>query len=268
MTRMLRQQGWRVVGMVRSPQPGDLAIAFQLGCEVAAADLSGARGMVHCAYDSSPLAWERTHLVNVQGTEKLLQAAREAEIRHVVYISSISAFEGCRSLYGKAKLETERIAFGGGAVVLRPGLIYGRRPAGMFGRLVAQVETARVLPLMGGGPQIQYLVHDEDLCRLICACVAGSIPPVGRPITIAHEQPWPFRQLLEAIACARGKSLRFIPVPWRLAWALMKLAEMARLNTGFRSDSLLSLMYQNPHPSFELQRSLGIACRPFQLDAL
>jgi hypothetical protein len=34
----------------------------------------------------------------------------------------------------------------------------------------------------------------------------------------------------------------------------------------FRSDSLLSLANQNPHPSFAEQRRLDIVCRPFSLE--
>src|SRR5947209_14457548 len=35
---------------------------------------------------------------NVVGSEKLFRAARQANVARLIYISSISAFEGCRSL--------------------------------------------------------------------------------------------------------------------------------------------------------------------------
>jgi nucleoside-diphosphate-sugar epimerase len=183
----------------------------------------------------------------------------------VVCISSISAFKGCRSLYGQAKLEIEKIARSFGALTLRPGLIHGEPPAGMFGRLVHQVEHSRVLPLAGGGRQIQYLVHDSDICALVARFGAGALAVPADPVTLAHEQPWTFRQILEAIARARGKKLRFVPLPWRLLWTAIKCAEAGGIRLGFRSDSLVSLMYQNPNPSFALARELGAACRPFRV---
>src|SRR5262245_13857344 len=106
----LQQRGWRVVVLTRQPGPDTSAIRFQLGEEVSAADLKGAGALVHCAYDSKQVSWAGIHAINVAGSEKLLRAAREAKIGQLVYVSSISAFEGCRSLYGKAKLETEKIA--------------------------------------------------------------------------------------------------------------------------------------------------------------
>src|SRR5262249_44894364 len=133
----LQQRGWQVIDLTRKPQPGSPAIAFRLGEEVSSEDLKGARALIHCAYGFKLVSWERIHAVNVSGSEKLLRAAREAKVE-LVYISSISAFEGCRSLYGKAKLETEKIAHSLGAIVVRPGLIWGEPPGAMFGSLVKQ----------------------------------------------------------------------------------------------------------------------------------
>ncbi len=261
----LQQRGWTVKELTRRPAPGSPAIRFRLGSEVPAVDLTGAKALVHCAYDFEQVSWSDIRAINVDGSEKLLRAAQQAGVEHLVLISSISAFEGCRSLYGKAKLEIEKIAHSLGAVVIRPGLIWGQRPGAMFGRLVNQVERSSVLPLFGGGSQIQYLVHDVDLSEVICRAAAGTISLPGAPITIAHEQPWTFRQILEEIGRAKGKRLRFVPAPWRLLWGTIKMAELCHLRLAFRSDSLLSLMYQNPDPAFGPKQQLGIACRAFQL---
>ena len=260
----LERSGWRVVSLSRNPPAGSGGVRFRLGDEVVGASLAGATALVHCAYDFKEVSWARIRAVNVQGSEKLFRSARQANIKNLVYVSTISAFEGCRSLYGKAKLESEAVAHACGAVVLRPGLIFGEPSAGMFDRLVRQVQHSRVLPLFNGGSQLQYLVHDEDLSNIIAWCAAGVFVPLNSAITVAHEQPWTFRQILEEIARACGKRISFLPLPWRLFWAGLKFGELCHLPLSFRSDSLLSLMYQNPTPSFDAQRKLGISCRPFQ----
>jgi nucleoside-diphosphate-sugar epimerase len=262
----LKQRGHPVLELTRNPKPG--SIPFQLGADVSPSAFGGAIALVHCAYDFKPLKWKEIYEVNVVGTEKVLRAAREAGVRNLIYISSISAFEGCQSLYGKAKLAVESIALSLGAMVIRPGLIWGEPPGAMFGRLVQQVERARVLPLFGGGTQVQRLVHDQDLVNCICDCAMGKIPRQPGPLTVANEQPWPFRKILEEIARAKGKQLSFIPVPWRLVWTVLKCAEIAGLRLDFRSDSLVSLMHQNPNPSFALQRTLNIHCRPFEFKTI
>lgn len=260
---LFQQRGWRVVELTRQPQPGSQAVAFQLGGEVAPAALTGAKALVHCAYDFTPLSWEQIRAVNVEGSAKLFTAVMEAKVERLVHISSMSAFEGCRSCYGRAKLETERLARQRGAFIIRPGLIYGDRPAGIFGRLVRQAESSRLL-LLPGGSQIQYLIHDEDLASLVFRCATGEVSWSGPPVTIAHERPWTFREILREIARAKGKRISLVPVPWRLAWTGIKCAELCGLRLDFRSDSLVSLMHQNPNPSFAEQGELGVVCRPFQ----
>jgi nucleoside-diphosphate-sugar epimerase len=258
----LQQRGWRIIALTRD-KLGEDAISYQLGDELEPKLLKGANALVHCAYDFSKSSRLDIHRSNVAGSEKLFRTAKAAGVGKMVYISSISAFEGTRSLYGHAKLETEKIAQDFDAFILRPGLIWGDPPGGPFGRLVAQIEGASLLPLFGGGRQIQFPVFDQDLVRFICDCVEGKIPTRGQPITVANEQPWAFRDLLLEITKAKRKRIFFVPVPWRLGWAALKLAELAGLRLPFRSDNLLSLMHQNPNPSFVLQHELGIVCRPF-----
>ena len=125
--------GWEIMELTRRPKPETRAVKFQLGGEVSPAALAGVDALVHCAYDFKPLRMEDIRAVNVDGSRKILAAARAAGIPKIIFISSISAFDGCRSLYGKAKLEIEKIALAQGALVIRPGLVYGDDSGGMFG---------------------------------------------------------------------------------------------------------------------------------------
>src|SRR6185369_2524964 len=187
--------GWEILELTRSPKPGTRGIKFQLGAEVSPQDMAGANVLVHCAYDFQPLRRDEIHAVNVDGARKLFRAARAAGVGKIICISSISAYAGCRSLYGQAKLEIETIALDNGALVMRPGLVYGSGPGGMFGKLAAQVRKSSVIPLIGDGSQIQYLVHNEDLCAFIERYGAKTIEIAPRILTAANERPWPFKQL-------------------------------------------------------------------------
>ena len=89
-----------------------------------------------------------------------------------------------------------------------------------------------------------------------------------RKPTAAHEQPLTFRQLLSEIARALGKKIKFVSLPWRLLWAGLKTAEACGLRLNFRSDSLVSLMYQNPSPDFSANAAAGLICRPFEVQKL
>jgi nucleoside-diphosphate-sugar epimerase len=261
-------RGREILELTRRPAPGAHTVAFHLGAEIPPQALAGAGALVHCAYDFQPLHWKEIHAVNVDGTRKLLQAARAAGVEKIICVSSISAYDGCRSLYGRAKLEIEKIALDGGALVIRPGLVYGSDPAGMFGRLVAQVRKSSVIPLIGDGSQIQFLVHNEDLAAFIEKFTAGKIEIAPGILTAAHDRPWPFRQLLSEIARGLDKKVNFVPLPWRLIWAGLKAAEACGLRLSFHSDSLVSLMHQDPKPDFSPNAAAGLVCRPFQIEKL
>jgi nucleoside-diphosphate-sugar epimerase len=260
--------GWEIMELARQPKPGTRGIKFQLGGEISPASLAGVSVLVHCAYDFKPLRWDEIRAVNVVGTGKLFQAARVAGVGKIIFISSISAYDGCRSLYGKAKLEIEKLALAHGALVIRPGLVYGSGPGGMFGKLTAQVRQSSVIPMIGDGSQIQFLVHDEDLSSFIERYAKGEIKIVLRILTAANEQSWTFKQLLLEIAHALGKKPRFIPLPWRFVWAGLKAAELCGIKLNFRSDSLVSLMHQNPKPDFLENSKAGLVCRPFEIEKL
>jgi len=256
--------GWEILELTRRPGPDSRAVKFQLGAEIPPSSLAGVEVLVHCAYDFKPLHWDEIVAVNVEGAKKLFQAARAAGVNKIICISSISAYAGCRSLYGQAKLEIEKIALEHGAQVIRPGLVYGGDTGGMFGKLAAQVRQSSVIPLIGDGSQIQFLVHNDDLCAFIERFAKSELKISPKIFTAAHAQPWPFKQLLLEIARALGKKPKFIPLPWRFVWAGLKSAELCGLKLNFRSDSLVSLMYQNPKPDFSANAEAGLACRPFQ----
>jgi uncharacterized protein YbjT (DUF2867 family) len=146
--------------------------------------------------------------------------------------------------------------------------VYSDNPGGLFGRLVCQVRNARFVPIIWGGRQVQYLLHDEDLGQVVQACLDGRVPAEIEPITVAHEQGWELKEILAQIARGLGKRVRFLPVPWQLAWLGLKGLELAGARPNFRSDSLVSLMYQNPNPDFSPNAAAGLICRPFEVRKL
>lgn len=262
LSRHLKNAGWRVIAASRSPrEPG--ALRYSLGDELQAGDLRGIDALVHCAYDFGPSSWNAIHARNVVGTQKLLNAANQAGIKTILTISSISAFPACRSFYGKAKLEIEEATLAVGGMVLRPGLIYGGSNRGMYGKLVQQVKRGRPVPLLVGSTCTQFLIHVDDLGDAVEALLSGRMAPPKEPLTLAHDEPWPLKKLLNTIAQAEGKSIRFIPVPWPLVWLGLRCLETMGLKLAFKSDSVRSLAYQNLAPDLSAAPKAGLKIRAF-----
>jgi nucleoside-diphosphate-sugar epimerase len=264
------QQGWQVRELSRAPRchAADRWVPFSLENGLSSAALDGTDVLIHCAYDFRPVRRQDIEAINVGGTARLLEAARQAQVGRVILISTMSAFNGCRSKYGDAKLAMERLTLDIGGAVVRPGLVYGPRPGGMFGKLRSVVQKSPIIPLVGRGRQLQYLTHEDDLCGLLVGLAEMQQSTPSWPIIAAHERPVMFKEILRTIATAHRKRVLMAPVPWRFLWAGLRVAEWLHLPIRFRSDSLVSLVNQDPKPDFSVSRQLGIEFREFSTSAL
>jgi len=263
-------RGWTVFEFSRRRSsdlaPGRVHVPFQLDSPIDPSVFRQNRVgvLIHCAYDFRPLAWAEIHRINVEGSARLLRAAKDGGVGRIILLSSISAFEGCSSHYGRAKLEIERVAADLGAFVVRPGLVYGGPiSGGMFGSLQGSVAKAAIVPLVGSGRQMQYLVHVQDLCELLVAIGSENTRLPRGPILAASRHGWQIRDLLQVLAAEQHANVTFIVLPWQIIWLALKAAELLGIRVPFRSDSVVSLVRQNPHPDFSLSAHMGCTFRDF-----
>jgi nucleoside-diphosphate-sugar epimerase len=253
--------GWRV----RALSPGTevpVENRFVLTEPVRPGMLEGVDCLVHAAYDMRVFRWKDIVRANVNGSKAILDAARQTAVPRVLVISTPSAFDGAVSLYGKAKLEIERAAFAIGAAVVRPGLVYGLRPGGMVGRLMKQTKGL-ITPVVGKGDIKLYLCHEDDLAAMLIRLAGPEQPAPSEPLSAASSQPFTFQEILGAFARVQGRSPRYVHVPPGLILWALRLKEALGIAGGFRSDSLVSLLNQNPHPDFSAAERLGFTFRPF-----
>jgi nucleoside-diphosphate-sugar epimerase len=264
--RGLEAAGSRVVPLVR--QPGPEGISWTLDSASGLAAELRARGitaLVHAAWAMNcvkPADYRRT---NLDGSRRLFEEAASAGIRNVVFISTISAFDTAVSLYGRTKLEAEKAASSIHALSIRPGLVWGDSSGGVFGSIEKTVRGANFVPLIGSGNYPQYLVHEDDLGRAVARALSEDWQNGNPgPITIANPEVWRFRDLVLACAARLGRQIKLVSVPWRGVYLALKTAEAAGLRLSFRSDSVLSLVNQNPNPDFSALTRFNIQVRPYQ----
>lgn len=260
--RAFRAHGWEVMAFGRRPLAETQHVPYELGADPQELPWAGVDALVHCAYDFRPKGWEAIRATNATNSIALLRAAREQGVKRVVFISSLSSFPGCRSLYGRAKMEIEAAALELGCAVVRPGLVWSRNPGSLLGAL-ERASRARFVPLIGDGSYVQYLVFDEDLAELVFALCQPDAPSIARAISAAHPEKISLRGLLRRMADKQGNNPTFVPIPWRLMHAGLKTLETLGLPAPFRSDSLIGIVFQNPAPDFALPELPQVTFRPF-----
>jgi nucleoside-diphosphate-sugar epimerase len=263
-SRTLAAAGFDLIGLVRRPAAGSGDRFYDLRGDPDAKLLDGVDTLIHCAYDFTVTSEADIWAVNVLGTRRLLELVAASGVRRSILVSSMSAYPGTDQLYGRAKLDAERIALDLGMAVVRLGLVYGPGWGGMAGSLKKMADLP-VVPVVAA-KSYQYTVHEEDLAdAFIVLARASKLPNI--PLGLANPEPVPFRLLMQRIAAAAGRP-RFclIPLPWQALYAALWLGERTPVKLPFRADSLLGLVRPAPAVSgAEDVSGLGIRLRPFML---
>jgi nucleoside-diphosphate-sugar epimerase len=222
-------------------------------------ELDGVDAIVHCAWDFGARTRAEIGRINVDGSRRLIDAASAAGTR-VVFVSTLSAFPGCRSLYGQAKLAVEEHVAVAGGVSVRPGLVWGEPGGSLYAALRRLALALPVLPVFTGEARKVKLVHEDDLGPSIAAL--ARVDAGGGPYVAASDDALSLGAILRAIAAAHARSVRIAHIPWRAAWAPLRALELLGFSPPFRSDSVLSLVSLDQSPLEHAEQAPG-AFRPF-----
>jgi uncharacterized protein YbjT (DUF2867 family) len=158
--------------------------------------------------------------------------------RPAVFVSTLSAFPGARSLYGRAKLAVETEARAAGASVVRPGLVWSESGGSLWSSL-RKLARIPVLPVFSN--RKLHPAHVDDVAALVVRLLDE---PAAEPVVAAADQPLSLAQLLRGV----NRRLVTVPVPWPLVWAPLRGLEAVGVDPPFRSDSVLSLVSLDEQP--------------------
>ncbi len=233
--RRLAAEGCSVVAVdLREEARPELEAA---GCRFVACDIrstaeladafSGCSAVVNTAAlvgDWGPM--EQFVEANVRGTLSVLDAAEAAGTPRVVHLASVAGWgyefgqdipedaplRACGGPYSDTKAASDHLARRRGAVVIRPGDVYG---PGSVPWTIRPVEALRagVLFLPGKGDGVMTLVYIDDLVEAIVA--ATSAPGVeGLGLAVWDGRPVSSREFFDRYAAMLGRpGVRTAPLP-------------------------------------------------------
>ena len=136
-----------------------------------------------------------------------------------------------------------------GAIVIRPGLVWGENPGGVMGTLERLVSKLMIVPLLIGGNGLhQYLIHEADLAEAIVSLAEARPTRSGMLHSAIHPTPVSLLSILKSIAKRCSKLRLYLPVPWQCVMAVLNLSEALGIHAHFRSDSLTGLVHGNSRP--------------------
>lgn len=254
--RQLRARGDDVVCLARSAEKGRKLA--DRGCQVVVGDLGdaaairqgmeGCDAVIHAAamYEVGIPAKQRPAMyeANVRGTERVLQAALEAKIPKIVYVSTVGVFGNTHrkvvdetyehpgreftSYYEETKLEAHRIAKRMIAeenlpcVIVQPGGVYGPGDTSQIADLLEQFFSGR-MPLLPFPELGICLSHVEDIAGGILLALDKAEPGetyvISGPVTT-------MRDAIETIAGLTGRKAPKHAVPVALMKAMIPIGPL------------------------------------------
>jgi uncharacterized protein YbjT (DUF2867 family) len=222
----LAKDDHRVRPMSRSPRSGWVVADLRDGDGLEEA-VRGADTIVHLA--SAPGRPRRT---DVEGTRRLLGAARTAGVRHVLYVS-INGVDRVPYRYYRAKIDTEQ-------VVRDSGVPFTILRASQFHPFVEKLLAASgaLGPLIVDPRWRVQPVAVEDVANRIAELLA--LPHSGRTTEFAGPEVLTFDELARTWREARGvkRPIWRVPIPGRMSRAIRAGGQTTRETpTGTRTWS-------------------------------
>lgn len=185
--------------------------------------------------------------INVEGTRRLLTAAREAGASDVVFVSSPSVAhhgsaimgegagpadpERARGNYARTKAAAELLALdmdsaGFRVAAVRPHIVWGPGDTQLVERVIARAKAGR-LPLLDGGAALIDTTYVDNAVSAIVAALDRLDDAHGQALVVTNGEPRPVGELIAGICAAGGAPLPTRHIPGWMARAAGSVIERA-----------------------------------------
>jgi len=271
-TTLLAGRGHQVRALVRRDDPGRAAAALpaertpgDLADPAALAALTrGADVIVHLVgiiVEAGAATFEAVH---VEGTRRLLTAAREAGVRRFVHMSAVGARdEPGATRYHRTKWRAEELVRSSGLshAIFRPSIISGpeNRPIRTLARLH---RWSPLVPVFGDGGFAMQPVWIGDVALAFALAAErpalSGVFELGGPATLTYEE------FVRAIGRAAGHPRRLVHVPLAVARAAAAALGVMGPLAPLTLDQLQMLVEGSATPANALESTFGIRALPFE----
>ncbi|MFF2824119.1 NAD-dependent epimerase/dehydratase family protein [Arthrobacter koreensis] len=255
---VLAGQGHSVRTLQRRPAvvPGTESVSGSVTDRAAVeAALAGMDAVVHLAAKVSFTGeWSEFQATNIDGTRILLDAARAAGVRDVVFVSSPSVAhfgepiagagagtadpERARGHYARSKAAAELLALAADSpdfrvAAIRPHIVWGPGDTQLVERVMDRARSGR-LPLLDGGAALIDTTYLDNAATAIARALPRMEQAHGQALVVTNGQPRMVREMISGICAAAGIPAPSLSVPGWLARSAGSVIEKAWLAAGSR----------------------------------
>ncbi|MDB6028192.1 MAG: nucleoside-diphosphate sugar epimerase [Verrucomicrobiales bacterium] len=189
---------------------------------------AGCDAVAHCAGINREVGTQTYEQVHVQGTRNVVNAAKRAGVKKIVFVSFLRARPGCGSPYHESKFAAEEIVRDSGLdyTVFKPGVIYGLGDH-MLDHLSHAFHTFPLFAFVGMKDQLIRPTAVADLVRPLMAAVLMDPRFTKKTMAVMGPETLTLRAAVQRVASVVGKR----PITFRMplwfhygfAWILERL---------------------------------------------
>ncbi|MBI1189786.1 MAG: NAD-dependent epimerase/dehydratase family protein [Tepidisphaera sp.] len=236
------RDGWHVRALCRDAgakfnHPGVSVHACDLPERIDAGAFAGARVVIHAAYSMRSTSRAADEQVNLRGSRRVLELAREAGVHRFVFVSTTSAHPRAQGFYGQSKYMLEQELDPSRDLIVRPGLILDSK-AGLFVRMLKTVRSTGLAPMFGGGRQVIQTVHIDDLTAAFARAIEMDLTGT---LVVCEHRGLEMRDLFREMGRRLGRPVRIVPLPFAPVLLMLRAAEALGLRLPVSSENLLGL---------------------------
>ena len=270
--KALRTRGESVRCLVRSPSRARVVTDY--GVELAYGDIldpaslknamRGVDAVVHLVAIIRERGRNTFDRINRQGTESVVQAARDEGVRHLVHVSAIGVQENQAYPYLYSKwLGEQEVTRGGVAyTIIRPSILFG--PGDEFiNTLAGVVKSFPVAPVAGDG-RVRFQPISVEEVGGIVSLVAGNHRFGGRIIEVGGPDHLTYNEILDIIARTLGVRRVKVHLPVPLMGFLTRAMEAVIPNPPATTSQLEMLSLDNVTDLDSVERNFRMRPRPLE----
>jgi len=209
------------------PRTVDIQYGNVLNQDALAAAFNGVDAVIHLAGTIRRRNRNSYDQDNRQGVANVVVAAKEARVKHLVFVSVIGATNN-RSypyLYSKWQGEQEVTHSGLSYTIIQSSIMFGAGDE-FLNTIAAMVKSLPVVPVVGSGRNRLQPIAAEDVAR----CIATAVDREelrGKTIELGGPQQLSYNDILTIVARTIGKRRLRLHLPvWLMfiiTWAMQEL---------------------------------------------
>ena len=225
----------------------------------------GMDAIVHLACATGVADEAQVRRVNVGGTRSLLDAAQRHHVRRFVFVSTISATRQRMGPYGRTKREGEAMVAHAGLewVTVRPSLVYGSAPVGLFATLAGYLRSLPVVPVIGNGRIELDPIHVDDVCEVLAQCVTRP-DVVGKTYDLLGPDRVTFDEFLSRLARELKIRKPVVHIPGGIALLMARVLGLVSKRPPVSVDNVLGMTSPAQVDRAAVQRDFPIRWTPLE----